>query len=76
MVISGKNRFGESEPLYGECLTLRQKILGPEHPDMSSTLDNLGALYWEHGKIAEAEALYQRALYVKGKILRREGSPS
>src|SRR5689334_16201858 len=46
-----QSRYIESEPLYLKCLALREKILGPEHPDVASTLNNLGALYWEMGKI-------------------------
>jgi Tfp pilus assembly protein PilF len=34
---------------------------------LGNTLNNLGALYWQQGKIAEAEPLYQRALFIQEK---------
>ncbi|KAI9889078.1 MAG: hypothetical protein M1814_005801 [Vezdaea aestivalis] len=39
-----------------------EKALGPDHTSTLNTINNLGLLYSDQGKLAEAEAMYQRAL--------------
>ena len=56
-------------PLYKRALEIREKALGPEHPYVAHTLRNLAALFWEHGRYAEAEPLYKRALEIFEKAL-------
>ncbi len=47
----------------------REKALGPEHTSTLDTVNNLGNLYTNQGKLAEAEKMYQRALEGKEKAL-------
>jgi tetratricopeptide (TPR) repeat protein len=51
------------------ALSLREKALGPEHPDVAESLDNLAGLYDSQGAYAKAEPLYQRALSIFEKAL-------
>ena len=44
-------------------------IVGPEHPDVAASLNNLAVLYDDQGKYAQAEPLYQRALAIVEKAL-------
>ena len=53
----------------------REKALGPEHPDVALSLNNLAGLYDNQGKYAEAEPLYQRSLAIREKAL-GPGHPS
>ena len=62
-------RYSEAAPLYQGALRIREQQLGAEHPDVSSTLNNLAELYHEQGKYAEAEPLYQRALHIREQQL-------
>ena len=39
-----KGKFTESEPFYERALAINEKALGPEHPDMASSLNNLAGL--------------------------------
>ncbi len=39
-------------------------MLGPEHPDVATSLNNLAELYRATGRYAEAEPLYQRAIAI------------
>ena len=64
-----QGKYEEAEPLYQRALTIREKALGPEHPDTASTLNNLALLYNNQGKYEEAEPLYQRALAIREKAL-------
>jgi hypothetical protein len=46
--------------LYERALAGREKALGPEHTSTLDTVNNLGLLYADQGKLAEAEAMYER----------------
>ena len=54
----------EADRLYRRALTIKEKVLGPEHPDVAMTLNNLAVLYKAAGNYAEAEPLYQRAITI------------
>jgi Tetratricopeptide repeat len=38
-------RYGEAIPLATRALAIREKVLGPEHPNTATSLNNLGVLY-------------------------------
>jgi len=42
-------------------------VLGPEHPDVASTLNNLAILLVEEGEPQEARLLHERALRIREK---------
>ncbi len=44
-------------------------MLGPEHPDVGASLNNLALLHKALGSYAEAEPLYQRSLTIYEKAL-------
>ncbi len=50
---------GEAETIYREVLALREKVLGPEHPDTLSTRHNLAGALIDQGRPAEAETSYK-----------------
>ncbi len=45
------------------------KALGPDHPDVATTLNNLAVLHEAQGKYAAAEPLYKRALAIEVNAL-------
>jgi len=51
-----------AETMYLRALKGYEKAWGAEHMSMLDTADNLGPLCADQGKIAEAEAMYVRAL--------------
>ena len=51
--------YAEAEPLFKRSLAIREKTLGPDHPDVGNSLNALAALYYEQGKYSEAEAPVQ-----------------
>ena len=67
--IASQGRYAEAEPLYKRALAIREKALGPDHPDVGTALNNLAALYRAQGRYAEAEPLYKRALAIREKAL-------
>ena len=56
--------FQKTGHLLEQVLTIQEKLLGPEHPDLGQTLNNLGVLRHTQGRHAEAEAFYQWALEI------------
>jgi class 3 adenylate cyclase/tetratricopeptide (TPR) repeat protein len=62
-------RHAEAEPLHRRALAIREQSLGPEHPDLTTSLTNLAELYESTGRYAEAEPLYQRALGIRERTL-------
>ena len=69
MFYDNQGRYADAEPLYKRALAVREKTLGPDHPDVAQTLNNLALLYYNQGRYAEAEPLYKRALAIYEKAL-------
>ena len=44
-----QGKYAEAEPLYRRALGIREKALGPEHPDVATSLNNLAELYRPRG---------------------------
>jgi tetratricopeptide (TPR) repeat protein len=58
-----------AEPLLQRALAIREKVLGPEDPDVAESLNNLGELHRTLGRSREAEPLHKRALAIWEKAL-------
>jgi len=59
----------EVEGLYRRALAIQERVLGPEHPALANTLNNLAALLDQQGKFTESEPLQRRALAILEKAL-------
>lgn len=57
-------RYEGAEPLFRRALSIREKILGPFHPNTATSLNNLASLLQSKGEYDEAETLFQRALAI------------
>ncbi len=64
--------YGQAEPLFQSALTIREQVLGPEHPDTATSFNDLAWLYREQRQYKQAELLYQRALALCEQALRPE----
>jgi CHAT domain-containing protein/Tfp pilus assembly protein PilF len=65
-------KFAQAIPLAHRLLAIRQKLLGPDHPEVATALSNLAAFYHFQGRYAEAEPLYKRSLAIREKALGRD----
>ena len=68
-------RLGEPDkarPLLEEALSTRRRVLGPEHPDVAESLNDLAVLLRDGGDTAAAEPLLVEALATRRKVLGRE----
>jgi tetratricopeptide (TPR) repeat protein len=57
--------------LVRRALAIREKALGPDHPEVAESLNNLANVYRGRGRFAEAEPLLERALPIREKSLGR-----
>ena len=55
----------QAEPLYQRALAIQEKMLGPEHPELATYLNNLALFYEAQGDYEQAESLFQRALTIR-----------
>ncbi|MFO0701109.1 MAG: tetratricopeptide repeat protein [Nitrospira sp.] len=67
---AGKAR--EAIPLAQQLLAIREKVLGPEHPETATALNTLGSLYHSVGEYEEARPLMLRVLAIREKVLGME----
>jgi tetratricopeptide (TPR) repeat protein len=67
--LNERAEYPEAERLYLRALAIREKALGPDHPDTANSLNNLALLYDNQGRYDDAEPLYQRALAIREKVL-------
>jgi CHAT domain-containing protein/tetratricopeptide (TPR) repeat protein len=65
----GDGRYRDAVAPAERVLALREKALGPSHPDVAHSLNNLAALHYAQGAYAEAEPLVARALAINEKAL-------
>ena len=63
-----KKRYEQAESLYRRALNIREKALGPAHPEVAIILNNLSRTARHAVSLSRVEPLYQRALAI------REGS--
>jgi len=65
-------RLDGCEPLCRRALAIHTKVLGFEHPDTATSLNNLAAVFREQGKLVEAESLCRQALEIRLRVLGKE----
>jgi tetratricopeptide (TPR) repeat protein len=61
--------YAQARPLVERALAVREKVLGPEHPDTSASLSSLAHLLQGQGDLAGARPLAERALAINEKAL-------
>jgi hypothetical protein len=60
-------RDAEAEPRFQEALTLREKSLPGDHPEIAEVLDHYAALLRKTGRVDEAKAMASRAQEIRKK---------
>lgn len=62
-------QYREAQQLAERALVLWEQALGPEHPEVAKSLNNLALLYSYRGDYREAERLHTRALAIREQAL-------
>ena len=63
----GQGRYAQAEPLLKRSLAISEKALGPDHPDVATSLENYAAQLRKMHRDAEAEKLEARAREIRAK---------
>ena len=64
-----QGRYPDAELQFKRSLAIREKALGPEHPLVAQSLNNLALVYQDEGRYADTEPLEKRALAVNEEAL-------
>lgn len=48
-----QGKYGEAEPLFRRSLVMQERALGPEHPGVAATLNNLASLLVKEARVSE-----------------------
>jgi tetratricopeptide (TPR) repeat protein len=59
----------QTQLICERALAIREKVLGPEHPDTATSLNNLAVLVQAQGDLVGARPLLERALAIREKVL-------
>jgi Flp pilus assembly protein TadD len=62
-------KFSEAIPMAQRALAIRENALGPSHPYVAQSLNNLAGLYHSQGRYADAEPLFKRSLAIRENAL-------
>jgi tetratricopeptide (TPR) repeat protein len=65
LLYSTQGNYAQAEPLYKRSLEIREKALGPDHPDVATSLKNIAELYRKTGREKEAEEFEKRAAAIR-----------
>ncbi len=64
-VTLSQGNYAEAEPLYRRSLTILERALGPEHPDVAKVFDSYAALLRETGRPKNAAEMEARAKAIR-----------
>ncbi len=64
-----RGRYAEAQAILERTIAIRERALGTDHPDVATSLNNLGEAHRVQGRYAEARALYERALAIREHAL-------
>jgi tetratricopeptide (TPR) repeat protein len=67
-----QGKYAEAESIYQRALHIRERQLGPEHPDTAETLHDFAAFQEIQGDHQEALTLYQRTFAIRQQALGAE----
>lgn len=71
---STRGNFAKAEPLYERELRVKEKALGPEHPDVVACVGRLSQFYLAHDASAKAERLTNLLLtFADRKVKEQDG---
>lgn len=68
-LLSQMGKYAEANDLFERALALKEKALGPDHPDVAASLNNLGMMHRHLGDHPRAKATHERALALQDKAL-------
>ena len=68
-LLMNQGKYNDAWESHRQALELREKVLGPEHPDVASSISNLAGAAWWMGRYDEAVEKAERAVTLQSKAL-------
>ncbi|HEX4706601.1 MAG TPA: tetratricopeptide repeat protein, partial [Candidatus Udaeobacter sp.] len=68
-VLYDQGHYSEAETIVRDIVSIREEVLGPEHPDTLASRNILANALTGEGKYAEAEAEHREVLKLREKVL-------
>jgi tetratricopeptide (TPR) repeat protein len=72
LVLSHQGKYEEAEEMHRQALRLRETVLGKEHPDTLTSMNNLASVLSNQGKYEQAEEMLRQALRLQEMVLGKE----
>jgi serine/threonine protein kinase/Tfp pilus assembly protein PilF len=69
IVLAGAGDLEGALPLLEACVATRERVLGPDHPDVAQAIANAASVLDQMGRAADAEAAHRRALAIRERSL-------
>jgi tetratricopeptide (TPR) repeat protein len=69
-LFANQGRCDETQSLHARALAIRERALGPEHPDVAMSLYSLGETYYKGDRYIAAEPLFEKALALWSACIR------
>ncbi|KAF2818040.1 hypothetical protein CC86DRAFT_310088, partial [Ophiobolus disseminans] len=57
-----QGKYKEAEAMHRQTLALKEKVLGPEHPDTLTSMNNLASVLRAHSKYNKVIPTYTQTL--------------
>jgi len=64
--------YAQARALHERALAIREQVLGEQHPNTATSLNNLAMFYEDEGNYLEAKTLYERAITINKAVLPAE----
>ena len=65
MALYRQGRYDRAVVVAKNALQVAEQAVGPDHPDVATSLENMAALYRKTGRKGEAEAFEKRAAAIR-----------
>ena len=69
IVLAGAGDLDGALPLLKASVATRERVLGPDHPDVAQAIGNMASVLEYMGRDAEAEGMHRRALAIRERAL-------
>lgn len=73
-ILLARGELREAEAIYRDILAHRRREMGPDHPNVASSLRSLATVLYSQGRLDEAEPLLRQALVIRTAAF-GDGSP-
>jgi tetratricopeptide (TPR) repeat protein len=65
MVLEDQGKYEQAEEMNQQALSLRETVLGKEHPDTLASMNKLATVLSDQGKYEQAEEIHRQALRLR-----------